>query len=164
MNNEEQLFQCADFSRLVIWTNQDFAGCAPTPGIFQLWEGEGTFAPYTCRKLAESWVELPKRIHPGSATQCYISYLPPSNQAAARYWFWVAEIRLTSALLHLLPRILCNRTDRMWLTSAFRSERILMIHLLTAIWNVKLMTPRIFNRASSQRLLRLWRRLMGIAV
>lgn len=89
---------------------------------------------------------------------------PPSNQAAARYWFWVAEIRLTSALLHHLPRIWCNRTDRMWLTSAFRSERILMMHLLTAIWNVKLMTPWIFNRASSQRLLRLWRRLMGITV
>lgn len=42
------------------------------------------------------------------------------------------------------------------LTSAFRSERILTTHLLTAIWKVKLMTPRIFSKASSHRLLRLW--------
>lgn len=40
------------------------------------------------------------------------------------------------------------------LTSAFRSERILTTHLLTAIWKVKLMTPLIFSKASSQRLLR----------
>lgn len=42
------------------------------------------------------------------------------------------------------------------LTSAFRSERILTTHLLTAIWKVKLMTPLIFSSASSQRLLRVW--------
>lgn len=41
-------------------------------------------------------------------------------------------------------------------TSALRSERILTTHLLTAIWKVKLMTPRIFSNASSQRLLRVW--------
>lgn len=39
-------------------------------------------------------------------------------------------------------------------TSALRSERILTTHLLTAIWKVKLMTPRIFSKASSHRLLR----------
>lgn len=42
------------------------------------------------------------------------------------------------------------------LTSALRSERILTTHLLTAIWKVKLMTPRSFSNASSQRLRRAW--------
>lgn len=42
------------------------------------------------------------------------------------------------------------------LTSALRSERTLTTHLFTAIWKVKLMTPRIFNNASSQRPLRVW--------
>ena len=43
------------------------------------------------------------------------------------------------------------------LTSAFRSDRIRTMHLFTAIWKVKLITPLIFSRASSHRLLRLWR-------
>lgn len=41
------------------------------------------------------------------------------------------------------------------LTSAFRSDRIRTIHLLTVIMKVKLMTPLIFSRASSHKLLRL---------
>lgn len=42
------------------------------------------------------------------------------------------------------------------LTSAFRSDRIRTMHLFTVIWKVKLITPLIFSRASSHRLLRLW--------
>lgn len=41
------------------------------------------------------------------------------------------------------------------LTSAFRSERILTMHLFTVIWKVKLMTPLIFSSTFSHRLLRL---------
>lgn len=41
------------------------------------------------------------------------------------------------------------------LTSALRSERMRTMHLLVAIWKVKLITPLIFSRASSHRLLRL---------
>lgn len=40
------------------------------------------------------------------------------------------------------------------LTSAFRSERILTMHLFTLIWKVKLMTPLTFSSTSSHRLLR----------
>lgn len=47
--------------------------------------------------------------------------------------------------------------DKERLTSAFRSDRILTIHLFTVIWKVKLMTPLIFSSTSSQRLLRLYR-------
>lgn len=43
------------------------------------------------------------------------------------------------------------------LTSAFKSERIRTTHLWTAIWKVKLITPLIFNKASSHRFLRDWK-------
>lgn len=43
------------------------------------------------------------------------------------------------------------------LTSAFKSERIRTTHLWTAIWKVKLITPLIFNKASSHRFRRDWK-------
>lgn len=61
-------------------------------------------------------------------------------------------------------RAQCNRMQRCEglqgrkaLTSAFKSERIRTTHLWTAIWKVKLITPLIFNKASSQRFLRDWK-------
>lgn len=60
---------------------------------------------------------------------------------------------VTSNLWHCIKVSAClGWNNYVCTTSVGRSERMRTVHLLEAIWKVKLMTPLTFRRASSQRL------------